>query len=321
MSDLYPGPGSQERDFHGLPVTREWNGRLSTGRTWARRIAFGIIAVMALFGPLAFYRAYIHPPRIDVEAITQRTANVHAQIGEFAADCAELWLTYTNDDASALDGCINTKLAGAPAPRDTAPVAEAKARSVSVNYEGTRGEVDEYSATVTMIERQTLKSKPERKFYRMGLSVWKQQPRMLGWPLSRNGPGPGVDVKLDYRTTVNAGTALYELVAKFAQAYYTQTSGLQQYVVAGSGIWPVGGYGAGTLTSLQLTDQLPKNPAPGETIRAIAQIRVTTKQSVPQSQTIYLTLENNNGTWMIGGLDLTPALADATPTPVTVEKK
>lgn len=134
---------------------------------------------------------------------------------------------------------------------------------MSVNYEGTRGEVDEYSATVTMIERQTLKSKPERKFYRMGLSVWKQQPRMLGWPLSRNGPGPGVDVKLDYRTTVNAGTALYELVAKFAQAYYTQTSGLQQYVVAGSGIWPVGGYGAGTLTSLQLTDQLPKNPAPG----------------------------------------------------------
>ncbi|MGC7336352.1 hypothetical protein RA987_20945, partial [Mycobacteroides abscessus subsp. abscessus] len=100
------------RPGSGLPVTREWNGRLSTGRTWARRIAFGIIAVMALFGPLAFYRAYIHPPRIDVEAITQRTANVHAQIGEFAADCAELWLTYTNDDASALDGCINTKLAG-----------------------------------------------------------------------------------------------------------------------------------------------------------------------------------------------------------------
>ncbi|WP_079580498.1 hypothetical protein, partial [Mycobacteroides abscessus] len=278
MSEFYRASGAQERDFYGLPVTREWNGRLSTGRTWARRIAFGIIGVMALFGPIAFYRVYIKPPQIDVEAIAQRTVNVHDQIGWFAADCIEMWLTYTNADASALDMCINTKLAGPPAPRDTAPVAEAKARKASVNYEGSYGDVDEYSATVTMIERQAPQSKPERKFYRVGLSVWKQQPRLLGWPLSRNGPGPGVDVKLDYRTPVNAGTALYELVAKFAQAYYTQTTGLQQYVVAGSGIWPVGGYGAGTLTSLQLTDQLPTNPAPGETIGAIAQIRVTTKQ-------------------------------------------
>lgn len=321
MSDFYGAPGTQDREFYGVPVTQEWNGRLSRGRTWALRVLLAIIGVMALFGPIAFYRVYINPPRVDVEAITQRTANVHAQIGEFAADCAELWLTYTKDDASALDTCINTKLAGPPAPRDTAPVAEAKARSVSVNFEVTHGEVDEYSATVTMIERQTPKSKPERKFYRMALSVWKQQPRMLGWPVSRNGPGPGVDVKLGYGTTVDAGDPLYKLVANFAQAYYTKTSGLETLVVAGVGIWPVGGYGAGTLMSLQLADQLPDNPAPGETMRAIAQIRVTTKQSVPLVQTIYLTLENNNGTWMISALDLTPVLSDSTPIPVTTEQK
>lgn len=321
MSDFYGAPGTQERDFYGVPVTREWNGRLSTGRKWAMRVLFVIIGVMALFGPISFYRAYIKPPHVDVEAITQRTNNISDQIGWFAADCIEMWLTYTNADASALDVCINTKLAGPPAPRDTAPVAEAKARKASVNYEGSHGEVDEYSATVSMMERQAPQSKPERKFYRVALTVWKQQPRLLGWPLSRNGPGPGVDVKLDYRTNVAAGTPLYQLVANFAQAYYTKTNGLETLVVAGSGIWPVGGYGAGTLTSLQLTDQLPEDPVPGETVRAIAQIRVTTKQSVPQSQTLYLTLENNNGTWMISALDLTPVLSDSTPTPVTAEQK
>jgi hypothetical protein len=307
-------------DFYGVPLSRTNQSRILTARKWLQRSAISLVVVLSVLGTLAFYRSYLNPPSIDVEAIAQRTTNEHDQIGGFAADFVGLWLTTTADDATAMIDYIDTKTAGVAPPHKTAAASQATTRKVSVIYTGTVGSVDMFSATVTALERQIPSAAPRRKYYRVPVSMWRQQTKVMGWPVPVNGPGPGVHVKLDFPVTVDQGAKLYMLVSDFVSTYLTKTTGLDRYVVAGSDVWPVGGYSSARLTSLQLSRELPEKPAPGQAISALAGVQAATSQQVPLPMTIPLTLENNNGTWMISALDLTPALSTDPPEPLNPDK-
>lgn len=307
-------------DFYGVPLSRTNQSRILTARKWLRRGAITIVVLLSMLGTLAFYRSYIDPPSIDVEAIAQRTSNEHDQIGGFAADFVGLWLTATADDAAAMTEYVDTKTAGPAAAHKTAAASQATTRAVAIIYTGTVGEVDMFSATVTALERQIPSAAPRRKYYRVPVSVWRQQTKVMGWPVPVNGPGPGVHVKLDFPVTVDQGAPLYRLVSDFVSTYLTKTSGLDRYVVAGADIWPVGGYSSARLTSLQLANALPDKPAPGQTISALAGVQAATSQQVPLPMSLPLTLENNNGTWMISALELTPTLSTDPPEPLNPDK-
>lgn len=307
-------------DFYGVPLSRTNQSRIITTRKWLRRSAITILVVFSVLGTLGFYRSYLNPPTIDIEAIAQRTNNEHDQIGGFASDFVGLWLTATTDDAAAMTDYIDTKTAGLAAAHKTAAASQATTRTVAVIYTGTVGDVDMFSATVTALERQIPSATPRRKFYRVPVSVWRQQTKVMGWPVPVNGPGPGVHVKLDFPVTLDQSAPLYKLVSDFVSTYLTKTTGLDRYVVAGADIWSVGGYSSARLTSLQLSNELPEKPAPGQAISALAGVQAATSQQVPLPMTMPLTLENNNGTWMISALDLTPALSTDPPEPITPDK-
>lgn len=302
-------------DFYGLPVSRTNEARLSTWGRWFRWGATFVLVVFAVLGVCAFYRVFINPPDLNIEATGQRTANEHDQIGGFAADFVETWLTSTDSGSSTLSTFIDMDLAGPPPPRDTAAASEARTRQVAILYRGRVAEVEQYSVTVTVMERPIAAAPARRKFYRMPLIVWHQQPRIIGWPVPVNGPGPGVQVKLEYPKTLEPAAPLYRTLGEFVATYLTQTTGMDRYALPGT-VSPVGGYSSAHLTSAQLSEALPEKPPVGYKIRALLQVSARTGQKVPVSITMPVTLENSNGTWMISGIDLVPVLSKTSPRPV-----
>ena len=307
-------------DYYGLAVSRTNQARISSAGKWLRRSGMTVMAILSVLGLLAFYRTYINPPELNIEATTQRTVNEHDQIGGFASDFVELWLTSTDSTASALAPFIDMKVAGPPPKRDVAAATEARARKAAVIYRATVGEVDSYAVTVTVMERQIPTAVPRRKFYRMPVTVWHQQPKIIGWPLPVNGPGPGVQVKLDYPSTLEQSAPLYKVLAEFTDTYLTKTTGMDRYAMPGT-VSPVGGYTKGQLLSVQLSEEPPQEAAPGHTIRALLQVLAKTSQQVPVPMTLPVTLENSNGTWMISAIDLSPMLADDAPQPFVAGNK
>lgn len=307
-------------DFYGLTVSRTNQARISSAGKWLRRSAMTTLAILSLLGLLAFYRTYISPPELNIDAITQRTVNTHDQIGGFASDFVELWLTSTDSTASGLAPFIDMKVAGPPPKRDVAAATEAHARQAAVIYRGMVGELESYSVTVTVMERQIPTAIPRRKFYRMPVTLWHQQPKIIGWPVPVNGPGPGVQVKFDYPSTLEQSAPLYKVLAEFTDTYLTKTTGMDRYALPGT-VSPVGGYSRSQLLSVQLSEQPPQEAAPGYTIRALLQVLARTSQQVPVPMTLPVTLENSNGTWMISAIDLSPMLADDPPQPLVAGSK
>ncbi|TXI56452.1 conjugal transfer protein [Mycolicibacterium mageritense] len=306
-------------DFYGLPVSRTNQSRISSAGRWLRRTGMALLAVAALLGVLSFYRVYLKPPELNIEATAQRTGNEHDQIGGFAADFVEMWLMSTDSTAASLSTFIDIDLAGPPPARDTAAAVDARSRQAAVLYLSSRGEVAAYSVTVTVMERQIATSTPRRKFYRMPVTVWHQQPRIIGWPVPVNGPGPGVQVTLDYPRPLEQGSPLYTVLADFTGTYLTSTTGMDRYALPGA-VSPVGGYSSGTLLSVQLSEEPPQEAPAGYRIRALLQVLAKTSQQVPTRMTLPVTLENSNGTWMIAGIDLTPVIAKNPPKPLAPGK-
>jgi len=307
-------------DFYGLPVSRTNEARISSASAWLRRTGMAVLAILSVLGLLGFYRTYLSPPELNIEVITQRTVNEHDQIGGFASDFVELWLTSTDSTASGLTRFIDMKLAGPPPKRDVAAATEARTRTAAVIYRATVGEVVSYSVTVTVMERQIPTAIPRRKFYRMPVIVWHQQPRIVGWPVPVNGPGPGVQVKLDYPSTLEQSAPLYKVLSEFIDTYLTKTTGMDRYALPGA-VSPVGGYTQGQLVSVQVSEKPPQEAAPGYTIRAVMHVLARTSQQVPVPMTLPVTLENSNGTWMISAIDLSPMVADDPPQPLVTGDK
>jgi hypothetical protein len=77
-------------DFYGLAVSRTNQARISSAGKWLRRSGMTVMAILSVLGLLSFYRTYINPPELNIEATTQRTVNEHDQIGGFASDLSVL---------------------------------------------------------------------------------------------------------------------------------------------------------------------------------------------------------------------------------------
>ncbi len=302
-------------DFYGLPMSRTNQARISTARRWLRRTVLALLVLVSLLGGAGFYRTFISPPDLNIEAASQRISNQHDLLGGFAADFVEMWLTSTGAAMAGLAQFIDTKAAGPPPAREFPAATQAASRPAAILYRGSVGEVALYSVTVTVVQRQIPTAVPRRTFYRMPLILWNQQPRIIGWPMAVNGPGPGVQIKLDYPRTLKQSAPLYKTLADFTDAYLTRTTGMDRYALPGT-VSPVGGYATGQLLSVQLSEEPPEKPPPGVRIHALLQVLAKTGDLIPVPMTLPITLESSNGAWMVGAIDLVPLVADAAPQPL-----
>ena len=97
----------------------------------------------------------------------------------------------------------------------------------------------------------------------------------------------------------------------FLTTYLTATTGLDRYVLADSGLAPVGGYqSADRRRRCPRTGRCPQNPAPGTQVHVLATVVAQTAQFATVTLVYPLTVENSGGTWMVAGIDLAPAIGD-----------
>jgi Conjugative transposon protein TcpC len=298
-------------------LSRVWNARLLRWRSHARTAGMVALSAAALFGVAAAGKVFLAPDRPDIAVIAQRVGNQGDQVGAFAADFVVTWLTATTAQRTALQRFIT--LADNPPALPTTPAAVVTApQVVSVIHTGTTADADVYAATVSVTERAYASAQSVRSFYRVPVSMWNYQPRALTPPARINGPGPGADFTVGYQQTLSADSPVYALVRGFLTTYLTATTGLDRYVLADSGLMPVGGYQTAIVSTLSADGPVPDNAAPGTRIHVLATVIAQTAQFAIVNLVYPLTVENSGGTWMVAEIDLAPQIdgdAEAADTP------
>ena len=272
-------------------------------RGHARTAAVVAVSIGALIGAAAAGKVFLAPDRPDIAAIAQRVGNQADQVGAFAADFVVAWLTATAHDRAALAGFI-TLADNAPTLPTTPAAVVTAPQVVSVIHTGTTADADVYAATVSVTERPYASAQSVRSFYRVPVSMWNYQPRALTLPARINGPGPGADFAVGYRQTLSADSPVYALVRGFLTTYLTATTGLDRYVLADSGLMPVGGYQSAIVSTLSADRPVQDNAAPGARVHVLATVIAQTAQFATVSLVYPLTVENSGGTWMVADIDL-----------------
>jgi Conjugative transposon protein TcpC len=292
-----------------MVLTRTWSDRLARWQVHARAVAVVAVAIAALIGAAAGAKVFLAPDRPDIVAIAQRVGNQAGQVGAFAADFVVTWLTATTTERAALARFITLPDHGPVLPPTPAAVVTTP-HVVSVIHTGTAAAADIYAATVSVTERPYASAQSVRSFYRVPVSMWNYQPRALTLPARINGPGPGADFRVGYRQALSTDSAVYALVGGFVSCYLTTTTGLDRYVLADSGLVPVGGYQTATISALSADRAVPQNAAPGERIHVLASVVAQTAQFATVDLVYPLTVENSGGTWMVADIDLSPRIGD-----------
>ena len=96
----------------------------------------------------------------------------------------------------------------------------------------------------------------------------------------------------------------------FVSTYLTSTTGLDRYVLADSGLAPVGGYQSATVSTLAADRPVPQNAPPGAQVHVLATVTAQTAQFATVTLVYPLAVENSGGTWMVAAIELAPQLGD-----------
>ena len=298
-----------------MALSRTWMNRLARWRGHARTAGAVALCAAAMLGAAAAVKVFLAPDRPDIAAIAQRVGNQADQVGAFAADFVVTWLTATTGERDALHRFITLPDAALALPTTPAAVVTAP-QVVSVIHTGATGEADVYAATVSVTERPYASAKSTRSFYRVPVAMWNFAPRALTLPARINGPGPGADFRIAYRQALGADSPVAALVRGFLSTYLTASTGLDRYVLAGTGLAPVGGYQSAIVTTVAADRPIPDGAPPGVQIHVLATVVAQTAQFATVTLVYPLTVENSGGTWMVAAIDLTPQIGDDDPNPL-----
>jgi hypothetical protein len=297
-----------------VALSRIWKARLQRWRGHARATVTVALTAAALFGAAAGCRVFLAPERPNIAAIAQRVGNQADQVGAFASDFIVTWLTATAAQRAALQRFISLPDTALTLPSTPAAVVTAP-QVMSIIHTGTAGEADVFAATVSVTERPYVSAQSTRAFYRVPVGMWNYQPRALTLPARISGPGPGADFRTAYSQALSANSPVYALVRGFLSTYLTSTTGLDRYVLADAELSPVAEYQSATVATLSADRPVPENAAPDAQVHLLATVVAQTAQFTNVTLVYPLTVENSGGTWMVAGIDLTPAIG-ADPEPV-----
>ena len=152
--------------------------------------------------------------------------------------------------------------------------------SVSVIHTGAVGDTDLYAATVSVTERPYASAQSTRAFYRVPVSMW-ELPTARGDPAGphqRARPGQRHSARPTARPC-QCDSPVYALVRGFVENYLTAVTGLDRYVVAGSGLAPVGGYHSAIVTIAEpAIGRCPTTPGRARGCKVLATVVAQTAQ-------------------------------------------
>lgn len=298
-----------------MHLTNTWRTRLHRWRGHSRAAGVVAVSIASIIGAAAGCKVFLAPDRPDIAAVAQRVGNQQDQIGGFACDFVVTWLTATTSQRAALARFITLPDPGPALPSTPAAVVTAP-QTLSVIKTGTAGDTDMFAATVSVTQRPYASAQSTRAFYLIPVATWNHQPRAVTLPARINGPGPGADIRTAYRQAFATDSPVYALIRGFVETYLTATTGLDRYVLAGSGLSPIGGFQSAVVTTVAADRAAPDAAPPGTRIHVLAAVIAQTSQFATVNLSYPLTVENSGGTWMVAAIDLFPQTADAEPNPL-----
>lgn len=303
-------------------MSRTWQRRIGTAKSRARTIWMAGLTVAVLACLPAVFDVYFadhHPDELDVAKIASQVDNRAMAAGGLAREFVQAFLTtpleqrstlrhfLTFNDPAAAPPAGGTQSAGATkSPQSPPPAVVDHAVVWSVIPAGSVGDAALYGTVIMVVQRPYTSADAVTAFYRVPVSIYSAQPRAMAWPAAASDPGPGADIKLSYDHPVPAGGAMSSVISGFITQLLTSNSGLDRYVLADSGLRPIGGYPSATVTSATASSEVPDNAAPGTQIHVRAIVSAQTTQFATVPLTYFLTLENSGGTWMVAAIDLIP---------------
>jgi len=314
--------------FANVTMSRTWQRRIGTAKSRARTIWMAGLTVAVLVCLPAVFDVYFgdhHPDEVDVAKIASQVDNRAMAAGGLAREFVRAFLTTPVEQRSTLRHFLTfNDPAAAPAAGSTPPAGSTQSAAGtktsqspppavvddavvwSVIPAGSVGGAALYGTVIMVVQRPYASADAVTAFYRVPVSIYSSQPRAMAWPAAANDPGPGADIKLSYDHPVPPGGAMSSVISGFITQLLTSNSGLDRYVLADSGLRPIGGYPSATVTSATASSDIPENAAPGTQIHIRAIVSAQTSQFATVPLTYFLTLENSGGTWMVAAIDLIP---------------
>lgn len=307
--------------FANVEVSRTWQRRIGTAKSRARTIwmiTLTALVLACLPATLNVYFADHHPDDVDVAKIASQVDNRALAAGGLAREFVRTFLTtpvdqraalrhfLTFNDPSGAPAAIPGQATAASASKQPPPAVVDAAVVWSVIPAGSVGGADLYGTVIMVSQRPYTSADPVTAFYRVPVSIYSSQPRAMDWPAPANDPGPGADIKLSYEHPVPADSPMSSVISGFVTQFLTSTGGLDRYVLADSGLRPIGGYQSATVTAATASTDVPNNAAAGTRIHVRAIVSAQTTQFATVPFTYFLTLENSGGTWMVAAIDLIP---------------
>lgn len=315
-----------------MKLNKTWQGRVSSSSSAFRRVGTIALIVLAAISGLNTVYEFAFGRPTDVVTPARTIVNKASVVSSFAQDYVTTWLTATASTGAALTQFVSVNPADLHLPT-TQAVVIGSPTVVAVTAEGTAGKDDAaevYSVVVGINQRPYDAASPSRAMYRVAVLWSKFGPRAAGLPYRVEGPGPGADLPVNYRTTLAPADPAYQVVSGFITAYLTSAGGVERYVTADSLLTNLGapylarkddkGNPVPLVTAVTAAAAVPSQPADGQTVDVLAAVTALTSQYANVSMSYPLTLRGVGGHWSVAGIDRAPVLStddDIVPVPVS----
>jgi len=241
----------------------------------------------------------------STSALDNPGADDTARVTDFAAN----WVTTYLGAAQGQEAALTPFYSGAVELPKT-PMDATDPQLFSVRAEpGPAANLQVWSVVVSVAQRQSTGSaKRSRVYYQVGISVVdNSRLRAITLPTIVPGPRPGLDVSLDYDTTVAKDDPAAVAIAGFLRALLAGGPDLSRYIARGYSAQPMTPPPFQAVTVTDIHAQAPSTKDGVTRVRMLATVAGTRSFSVVQMQYPMLLTESDRQ-WQVAGIEIFPAL-------------
>ncbi|WP_457181152.1 hypothetical protein [Mycobacteroides abscessus] len=278
------------------------------------------MAVLGGVGVIIWAAGSVMPKHQSVSATPGNSdVSAYAKVTGFAQDCITTFLESKQGDESNLVHCITRPEAklSVGASTFTNPIIE----DAKQTYNGPDG-LSTWTVTVSGFVNAGKKFNPKREFFTLPVAMFDDNARAIDIPRPADARKLGVDVKLDYRNTVNTDSDLGKASLGFVTSYLTGGKDFSQFTVNGFADLPIDP-APFNVENFQpavdgdITSNAPGNGGGYESAEVHVVIRAFDKTNVniTREYAFALTVRNIEGGWRISALNKIPRIKTKTSDP------
>lgn len=249
-------------------------------------------------------------------ALDNPGADDTARVTDFAANYVTTYLGSAQGQEAALTPFYSGSVELPKTPMDATDP-----QLFSVRAEpGPAANLQVWSVVISVAQRQsTDSSKRSRVYYQVGVSVVdNSRLRAITLPTIVPGPRPGLDISLNYDTTVANDDPAAVAIAGFLRALLAGGPDISRYIARGYSAQPMTPPPFQSVTVTDIHAQAPSTKDGVTQVRMLATVAGSRSKGVVQMQYPMLLTESDRQ-WQIAGIEIFPALGSKASEPPTTQ--